>query len=224
MKILLIEDEKPIAKALRSGLSTSYLVDLAYTGKKGIYKALTNDYDLIILDLNLPDTSGFEVCQELRQAQLSCPILVLTGKNLAESKAVLLDAGTDDYVVKPFSLVEIKARMRALLRRHNAPTGTTTKIGQLSLNPQTQTVLFNHKPLSLSKKEFLLLQYFLRHRNVPLSRLQIAEHIWEGASYLTSNTVDVHVCNLRRKIGLPDSNQLIKTMHGIGYKLVAENN
>lgn len=219
MKILIIEDDKAVAHSLRAGLSQDYAVDLAYNGRKGLFKALTNEYDFIILDLNLPDTSGFQVCQDLRREGLTLPILVLTGKQLPESKVVLLDAGADDYLVKPFNIGEVKARLRALLRRTCWWTESNLlHIKPLKLNLKTQTAYCHDRPLKLSKKEFLLLHFLMRHQNVPLSRLKLFEHVWEGQRGLTNNTVDVHICNLRRKLGSKNE-YMIQTVHGIGYML-----
>ena len=220
MKILIIEDDKPVAHSLRAGLSQDYAVDLAYNGRKGLFKALTNEYDFIILDLNLPDTSGFQICQDLRREGLTLPILVLTGQQIPESKVVLLDAGADDYLVKPFNINEVKARLRALLRRTCWWTESNLlQIKPLKLNLKTQTAYCHERPLKLSKKEFLLLHFLMRHQNMPLSRLKLFEHVWEDQCSLTNNTVDVHICKLRRKLG-PKSADMIQTVHGIGYMLV----
>ncbi len=218
MKILIIEDDLKVAKALKMGLSHDYVVDITSTGKKGIYKAFTNEYDFIILDLMLPDTTGLEVCNELRREKLSIPILILSGKKLIESKVVLLNAGADDYMVKPFSLSELKARIRTLLRRNPEIQNNVLTFQCLSVNLNTKNVFFKGKPVKLAKKEFLILCYLMRNKNVPIPRLKIMEHIWEGDPAIDSNTIDVHVCNIRKKIGKPESKKFIKTAHGIGYK------
>ena len=223
MKILIIEDDKAVAIALKNGLQKDYIIDLAHTGRKGIFAALTNDYDSIILDLTLPDTTGFEVCQNLRQEGLTVPILILTGKDLTESKVVLLNAGADDYLVKPFSLAELKARLRAVLRRGDAQLShNILTVSKLTLNLNTRTASLAGKPLILSRKEFLLLNFFMRQPNIPLSRLKLIEHIWEEHRGINSNTVDVHICNLRKKLGLTAEKPLIKTVHGTGYALIGD--
>lgn len=218
MKILIIEDDLTVAKSLKMGLSHDYAVDITSTGKKGIYKAFTNEYDFIILDLMLPDTTGLEVCIELRREKLSIPILILSGKKLIESKVVLLNAGADDYMIKPFSLSELKARIRTLLRRNPEIQDNILTLQCLSVNLNTKNVFFKGKPIKLAKKEFLILCYLIRNKNVPIQRLKIIEHIWEGDPTIDSNTIDVHICNIRKKIGKPDSKKLIKTAHGVGYK------
>jgi len=224
MKILIIEDNKSIAHSLRQSLERDYTTDLAHSGKKGSYKALTNVYDLIMLDLGLPDADGLEICQHLRQEEIKTPILILTAKESTTSKIILLNAGADDYVTKPFDILEIKARIRALLRRKGHLESKILQVGELSLHQQTKTALFRHQPLKLSKKEFFILEYFLLHPNQVLNRLQLAEHIWERNPFMTSNTIDVHICNLRNKIDPILGKQLIKTVHGDGYLLVSDIN
>lgn len=222
MKILIVEDDREVAHALRLGLEYDYVVDLAFNGQEGLFKALTNEYDFVILDLNLPDTHGFDVCKELRAEGLTQPILVLTGQELKESEILLLDAGADDYLIKPFHLKQIKARLRALLRRTEWwSESQNLNVGPFKLNLKTQLAYYQHQPFKLSKKEFLLLHLLLRHVNVPLSRLKLLEHVWSGQLSANSNTLDVHICNLRRKIGAQGHN-LIQTVHGSGYMLVTE--
>ena len=218
MKILIIEDDLLVARSLKISLSHDYAIDIALTGKKGIYKAFTNEYDLIILDLGLPDITGLEVCNELRRERLSMPILILSGKKLVESKVVLLNAGADDYMIKPFSLSELKARIRTLLRRNSEIRDNILTFGDLSVNLNTKNVFFKGKQIKLAKKEFLILCYLIHHKNIPVSRIKMVEHVWEGEPTLCNNTIDVHICNIRKKIGKPDSNKIIKTTHGIGYK------
>ena len=219
MKILIIEDDRAVGKSLKSALNKDYAIELVYSGRKGSFKALTNEYDLIILDLNLPDISGLEVCQDLRRENMQTPILVLTGKSLTESKIVLLNAGADDYLTKPFSLSELKARIRALLRRGKKLETKIIVADKLSLNPTSKTTYYKNKPIKLSKKEFLLLYYLMRQPNVPQTRIKLFEHIWDSSPYLTTNTVDVHICNLRRKLNQLATKNLIKTVHGLGYML-----
>lgn len=221
MKILIIDDDRRLATSLKESLIRNYAVDTLFSGRKGSYQALTNEYDLIILDLNLPDMNGLSVCQELRQENLEIPILILTGEASETSTTVLLNAGADDYVVKPFSLSILKARIAALLRRKSRPQKRKILMsGDLTLNPQTKTAFYKRQPILLTKKEFLLLEYFLFHPGQILDRLQLAEHIWEGDPFVNSNTIDVHVYNLRNKINPKHGKQIIKTVHGSGYILV----
>lgn len=220
MKILIIEDNRPLAKSLRRVLEKNYAVQLAYSGEQGSFLALTNDYDLIVLDLTLPDMSGLEVCHDIRREKIKTPILILTAKKQTESKVILLNAGADDYLAKPFSLTELKARIRALLRRSPECCHNVLRAGPLVLNPATKMVYCQSQPIKLSKKEFLLLNYLMRHPNVPLTRLTLFEHIWDNNPQLNSNTVDAHICNLRRKIRQLTQKNYIQTVYGLGYKLV----
>lgn len=224
MKILIIEDNRSLVQSLKDNLVQDYVIDVAYSGRKGIFSALTNEHDLIILDLQLPDTTGLEVCQNLRQEKLTIPILILTGKNSVESKIVLLNSGADDYLTKPFSLAELKARIKSLLRRNtnHALFDNKLVIGKLSLDLDTKTVIFYNKPLQLSKKEFMLLHYLMTKPNIPVSRLKLFEHIWEDFIGFNSNTIDVHIYNIRHKLKLISNHQIIKTVHGTGYALVSK--
>ena len=220
MKILIIEDDRSLAKSLKDSLSKDYAINIEYNGNKGIFSALTNEYDLIILDLQLPDTTGLEVCKNLRQEALTTPILILTGKNMVESKIVLLNAGADDYLTKPFSVAELKARIKSLLRRsENRLYQDKLSVGSLLLNIDTKTVIFNNSPIKLSRKEFMLLHYLMKKPDIPISRLKLFEHIWDGYLGFNSNTVDVHICNLRNKLKTVFNHQIIKTIHGDGYML-----
>lgn len=220
MKFLIIEDNHSLAKSLKASLSRDYVVDIAPNGRKGVFAALTNEYDFIILDLQLPDMTGFEICQNLRQEGLTIPILILTGENAVESKIVLLNAGADDYLTKPFSMAELKARIKSLLRRSaDHVYHHKLAIGNLLLNTDTKTVILNNNLLKLSKKEFMLLHHLMRQPDIPISRLKLFEHIWEGCLGFNSNTIDVHICNLRHKLRIACNNQVIKTVHGDGYIL-----
>jgi two-component system, OmpR family, copper resistance phosphate regulon response regulator CusR len=220
MKLLIIEDNRSLAKSLKNILHRDYLIDIEHSGRSGVFSALTSEYDLIILDLQLPDMTGLEICQNLRQEKLSIPILILTGKNTVESKIVLLNSGADDYLTKPFSMAELKARIKSLLRRSiNHTYQNQTTIGALLLNTNTKSVMLNNKPLKLSKKEFMLLHYFMKKPDISISRLSLFEHVWEGHLDFSSNIIDVHICNLRRKLHSSCKDQIIKTVHGDGYML-----
>ncbi len=219
MKILVIEDNKSLAKSLQNCLSQGYVTDIALTGKKGIYEAITNEYDLILLDLKLPDINGAEVCEELRREGLTTPILILTGEDSINSKVSLLNTGADDYVIKPFNLIELKARIRSLLRRSLNIKNNIITIGKLSINLNTKNIFYEGKILKFSKKEYLILQYLAHYKNTPISRLRLLEHVWEGEKNFNSNAIDVHIFNIRKKIKNISDNNIIKTVHGIGYKL-----
>lgn len=217
VKILLIEDDRSIAHSLKQGLRNEYLVKAVCSGKKGLLEAFTHEFDLIILDLNLPDMNGLEICQNLRRQEMTVPILILTAEDKTTNKIILLNAGADDYLIKPFSLGELKARLKALSRRGANLIQKIITHHHLSLNQDTKTVFFHQKLLKLTNKEFLLLKYFMLHPKRIFTRLQLTEHLWEGEDYLQSNTIDVHLYNLRQKLAKISPQKLIKTIHGSGY-------
>ncbi|MBU0647711.1 response regulator transcription factor [Patescibacteria group bacterium] len=221
MKILVIEDEKGIANFISEGLQLeNYLVDLAYLGQDGLDKALINEYDLIILDLMLPDISGLKVCRELRENNASVPVLMLTAKNTTEDKITGLDTGADDYLTKPFDFDELLARIRALLRRGQSNIADNIiKVGPVKLNTKTHEVNRSNKKLTLTNKEYKLLEYLMRRPDEVISRHQILEHVWETDTDPFSNTVEVHIRYLRQKIDKNYSKKLIKTIRGAGYKI-----
>ncbi len=221
MKILLIEDEIGIANFIAEGLAMeNYLVDIAYEGRDGLDMALINEYDIILLDLMLPDIDGMEICQQIRKNKISTPVLMLTAKNTTEDKISGLDAGADDYLTKPFELDELFARMRALLRRSQKKyTGNTIKISNLKLNSKTREVSRNNRKIELSNKEYKLLEYLMRNSGEVLSRQQILEHVWDTDIDPFSNTVEVHIRFLRQKIDQSFNRKLIKTIRGAGYKI-----
>lgn len=219
MRILIIEDNQLLAGALKNHLQQSYAVDLAYSGDKGVNLALVHDYDAILLDLELPMMIGYEVCRQLRDQEIYTPILVISGHDSTGSKVALLNAGADDYVIKPFSTAEIKARLRAVLRRSAHFEKNILEVHPLHLNRITKAVAIRNRPVNLPLKEFLILEHLMLYANTPISRLELLEHVWEGWPDLSSNIIDVHIGNIRRKIGRPESNQLIKTVRGIGYMI-----
>lgn len=220
MRILIIEDQHDLAQTLYDSLKEYFMVDLAYTGKDGRYQAQINTYDVIILDLTLPDISGKEVCLSLRKDGISTPILILTAVDKVQEKIALLDVGADDYLTKPFHFPELLARVRAILRRN--PDGLLSQslqIGDLSLNMVTRKVLRDKTEIKLRRKEFDLLEYLMRNVGKVLSRDMILEHVWGSDAKLFTNVVDVHVKYLRDRIDRPFSSKLIKTLSGAGYKI-----
>ncbi len=221
MKILLVEDEIGIANFIAEGLiMENYLVDISYEGRSAIDNAIINEYDLILLDLMLPDIDGIEVCQEIRNNNVSTPIMMLTAKNTTDDKVMGLDIGADDYLTKPFELDELLARIRALLRRGQKKyTGNVIKIANLSLDTKTHDVVRGKQKIELSNKEYKLLEYMMRNSNEVLSRQQILEHVWDTDIDPFSNTVEVHIRFLRQKIDQIFSRKLIKTIRGAGYKI-----
>ncbi len=217
MRILLVEDEHKIAHSIKKGLEQeAYAVDVAYDGERGFDLALGEEYDLIILDLMLPRMDGITFCRQLRQEKNHTPILILTAKGELHDKVEGLNAGADDYLVKPFAFEELLARTRALIRR---PKQTLTNIltcRDLSLNPFTFEVKRARKLIKLSKREFALLEYLLRHKGRILSKDQIITHVWNYDADILPNTVEVYIGYLRKKLGKPE---LITTVKGFGYKI-----
>lgn len=222
MKVLLIEDEQKLAQALSKGLSLEgYTVDTINDGKKAMTRISLHraDYDVIILDLMLPSMDGFEICKKTREMGITTPILVLTARAETDTKVEMLLAGADDYLIKPFSFAELVARIRALLRRPNETLPEVLKVGELELNPTERKVKRSGKEIPLTLKEFGLLEYFMRHPNQVVNREDLLNHLWDFNYVGFSNVVDVHVKNLRRKLGDENNNGVLETVRGIGYRL-----
>ena len=220
MKILIVEDEKEIADFLRQSLAAEmFVTDVAHDGEKGAALAKINPYDLIILDNVLPKKNGLSVCQEIRAAKLVTPILILSAQSNTDLKIDLLNAGADDYLIKPFALEELLARVRALLRRPPLINEDILHCCNLSLNIKSQTLIKNKKEIYLTRKEFQLFEYLLRNKGIVLSRGMIMEHVWDMNADPFSNTIESHVLSLRRKIGDKDARKIIKTVPGRGYTI-----
>jgi two-component system copper resistance phosphate regulon response regulator CusR len=220
MKILLIEDSRSLADGLKKQLGKSFVVDCARTGEEGLEKALTGGQDIIILDLSLPDKNGYDICRAIRLAQINTPILILTGASDITSRVTMLNAGADDYLTKPFSVAELRARLGALLRR--PPTVFTTevfKVQDLMVDPDRRRVERGGVAIALRRKEFDILEYLVRNRGRPVTRSMILDHAWDGTKDAWNNTVDVHIKHLRDKIDRPFETPLIKTAYGIGYMI-----
>lgn len=222
MRILVVEDEHRIANSIKKGLEQEkYAVDVAYSGTDGFDLASTEDYDLILLDLLLPGMDGITMCKALRAKQIHSPILMLTAKGQIREKVEGLDSGADDYMTKPFSFEELLARIRALIRRPKKSLSETLHIDGLELNTITYEVHRNKRQISLSNKEFALLEYFMRHPKTVITKEQIIAHVWDYESDILPNTIEVYIRNLRNKIDHPFSSEkpLIQTARGFGYKL-----
>jgi DNA-binding response OmpR family regulator len=220
MKILLVEDNVSIRNVLRLGLEDeAFAVDEAEDGEKGSYLARTNKYDLIILDNVLPKKMAKEVCLEIREQNIYTPILLLSAKSDTISKVELLKAGADDYVTKPFSFEELKARIRTLLRRPHKIESQVLKADNLILNKDTQEVRMGHKRLNLTRKEFSLLELLMSNLGNVVTRTDMIEHVWDINADPFSNTVEAHVLNLRKKIG-DTQKRIIRNVPGRGYKMV----
>lgn len=223
MKILIVEDEKKMASFLERGLKEEgYVVDIAYDGEKGLEYALVNEYDLLIVDWMLPQKSGVELCSDLRKEKKQVPVLMLTAKDSVEDKIKGLDEGADDYLTKPFSFEELLARIRALLRRPaQLKEKTVLECAQLKLDLIKRQVWVGATEVSLSQKEFSLLEYLMRHAGEVVSRTAIAEHVWDLHFDPMSNTIDVYINFLRKKINEKEAGAKIETVRGTGYRLVA---
>lgn len=222
MKILVIEDEHRIANYIKKGLEIkSYVVDVAYDGEQGYALSAHEKYDLLILDRMLPNMDGLEICRRLRTDGNHIPILMLTAKTQVDEKVEGLDAGADDYLTKPFAFTELLARIRALSRRPEKQTDSTLKVADLILDTVSYQVSRGNTPISLSKKEYALLEFLVRHKDKVYTKDQLAEQVWSYDSDILGNTVQVYIGYLRNKIDLPfpDKKPLIETIRGFGYKL-----
>jgi len=223
MRILIVEDEQKLGTLIKDVLSKEgYAVDHLSDGQKALNRIQMNhsDYDLVVLDLNLPHRGGFEICKEARQLDIKTPFLILTGEDTTESKVKLLDAGADDYLVKPFEFNELLSRIRAITRRPRQALNPELAVGPLTLNTSTQKVMVRGKEVVFTLKEFRMLEYFMRNANKVLSREEITSNIWDFDYDSFSNAVDVFVNKLRNKIdGKNAPASMIETVRGIGYKL-----
>lgn len=222
MRILVVEDEHKIANSIKKGLEQeSYAVDVAYDGNTGLDMAEDENFDLIVLDLMLPGLSGIEITKKLRAENNHTPILIVTAKGQIDDKVEGLNSGADDYLTKPFAFTELLARVKALTRRPKDSLGTVLKVADLSLNTVTYDVKRSGEPVLLSKKEFALLEYLMRHPNQTLSKDQIIGHVWDYDSEILPNTVEVYIGYLRTKIDkkFPKLKPLIQTIRGFGYKV-----
>ncbi|MFB6285714.1 MAG: response regulator [Candidatus Bipolaricaulia bacterium] len=220
MRILVVEDETKLAKALQRGLSEEgYAVDLAFDGQDGLHWARTQAYDLIVLDLMIPEVEGLELLKLIRTEGQQVPVLVLTARDAVDDRVKGLDTGADDYLTKPFAFDELLARVRALLRREiSASPNHQLRIADLELDRFTRQVWRNEEPIELTAKEFELLEYFMQNANRVLSRTQLSEHVWGEFDTLT-NVIDVYIHRLREKVDEGFSPKLLYTVRGAGYVL-----
>lgn len=224
MRVLVVEDERKISAYVKRGLEEEgFAVDAAFTGPEALDWAATVNFDLIVLDLMLPGLDGVGVCRELRQRGQRVPILMLTARDAVDDRVAGLDAGADDYLVKPFALKELLARLRALTRRATeAPKSPVLQFADLTMNITTHRVRRGEALIELTAKEYAVLECFLREPERVLTRTQIAEHVWNYDVYNQSNVVDVYIRNLRRKIDDGREVKLIHTVRGAGYRLSHE--
>ncbi len=220
MRILVVEDEVRMASMLKRGLEEEgYSIDLASDGSDGLWMGSENPYDAIVLDVNLPGINGFEVCRGLRQRERWAPVIMLTARGDPQDRIHGLDAGADDYLMKPFSFGELTARLRALIRRGAPPRPVILTVGDLQVDPVARRARRGTVELDLSPKEFAVLELFVRHPGELLTRTRILEHAWDFAYDGVSNVVDQYVGYLRRKIDKPFGRNDLETVRGAGYRL-----
>ena len=219
MRILVVEDDDDIRDFIKMGLESElYVVDTASNGEQGSYIARTNEYDVIILDLSMPKKDGFAVCSDIRKNNNSVPIIILSVIFDPMTKIRLLNAGADDYVTKPFSFHELLARIRAVIRRPHVILPDFMEVGDITLDTLRQRVTKTGKVIYLTRKEFSLLEFLMRHPGIVISRSMIMEHVWNADTDPFSNTIEAHILNVRRKIDSNSSQKFIHTVPGRGYK------
>jgi two-component system OmpR family response regulator len=222
MRILVVEDEARLASLLRRGLAEEgHAVDVAADGEDGLAWVAVSDYDAIVLDVMLPGVDGLDVCRQLRRRRVPTPILLLTARDTIADRVTGLDAGADDYLVKPFAFAELTARLRALARRPAETHHPVLATGDLRLDPAARRVWRGEDELALPNKEFRILEYLMRHPNRVLTRAMIAEHVWDYDFPNVTNVIDVHIRQLRRRLQDPYPGGLIETVRGAGYRLNA---
>ena len=220
MRVLLIEDDVTIARLLKEGLEDeAYAVDVANDGSEGYRTAAADDYDVIILDIMLPEMNGYEVCRALRNDGNKTPILMLTARDTERDIVEGLDTGADDYLAKPFSFDVLLARIRALLRRPNEKLEEILQVGDLKLDPSSKKVTRASQEINLTAKEYGVLEYLMRNKGKVLSKEQIISHVWDFDADVLPNNVELFIMFLRRKIDKPFKSKLIHTVSGFGYKL-----
>lgn len=223
MRVLVVEDDLRIAEFIRKGLEEEgHAVDVANDGDEALDWPAVVDFDAIVLDIMLPGRDGIEVCRILRTRGVRTPILMLTARDTVEDRVAGLDGGADDYLVKPFAFAELLARLRALMRREPVLLGTTLEVADLSLDTATRQVSRSGTLVTLTNKEYALLEYLMRHPNQVLTRTMIAEHVWNFDFDTGTNVIDVHIRYLRRKIDDPHDLKLIQTVRGAGYRISAD--
>jgi len=222
MRILVVEDEQKVADALREGLvDERYDVVVERTGEGAFFRVNTETFDVVLLDLTLPGRDGLEILRALRQRRMETPVLVLTARDSLEDRVTGLDAGADDYLVKPFAFAELLARIRALVRRGRVADAPRLAVGDLEMDLVTRKVLRAAKPVDLTVREFELLEFLMRYQSQVVSRETLARDVWKETARTTplDNVIDVHIARLRRKVDLEHSVKLIHTVRGVGFML-----
>ena len=223
MRVLVVEDERKVARFIERGLKEEHFaVDVAFDGEEGVFQALSNNYDLIVLDVLLPKKDGFQVLQELRGARCKTRVLMLTARDSVNDRVRGLDTGADDYLTKPFAFAEFLARVRALLRRSAEDSAGDLQAADLSLDPRSHKVKRGETNINLSAKEYGVLEFLMRHADEVVTRTQLAEHVWDENFDPFSNVIDVTVYHLREKVDRDFEPALIRTVRGVGYMLKTE--
>ncbi len=223
MRLLVVEDEKRLAEFIKNGLEEQkYSVDLAFDGEKAEFLAMTNEYDVIILDILLPKKNGWEVCESLRKAEMDVPILMLSALSEVSDKIKGLEKGADDYLAKPFVIAELVARVKALLRRSHRMSQPVIKIRNLELDISARKVRRAGREIQLTNKEFSLLEYLMMNKNKVITRTMISEHVWDIHFDAGSNVIDVIINFLRKKIEIEGEDKIIQTVRGAGYMIQDE--
>lgn len=220
MRILIAEDDRKVAGFLKKGLKEEhYAVDVCYDGEEALFQAQINQYDLIIMDVMLPKKNGFSICKEIREEGNLTPILMLTARDQLEDKVKGLQEGADDYLTKPFAFEELLARIKALLRRTQDYKTKTLKVGNLELDPVSRKIIREGKPITLTGKEYALLEYLMRNKGRVITQSMIIDHVWDMNYDGLSNVVNVYINHLREKIDKGFSQKYIHTIRGVGYKV-----
>jgi len=220
MRILVVEDDRKLSDIIQRGLKeTGYAVDAAYDGEEGEDMAEIVPYDLIVLDIVLPRKDGIEVCRQLRQKKNKSRIIMLTSKDTVEDRVIGLDSGADDYLVKPFAFDELLARIRALLRRDIKDGSHLLQARELCMNTLTREVTRGQKDITLTAKEYALLEYFMHNPNIVVTRRMIEDHVWDFSLASESNLVDVYIRRLRQKVDEGGADSFIETVRSVGYRL-----
>ncbi|HLT21398.1 MAG TPA: response regulator transcription factor [Thermomicrobiales bacterium] len=221
MRILVVEDEVRLAEMIAQGLGDEgHAVTTVHSGEDALDHATVSDFDAIVLDVMLPGISGIDVCRSLRARRIQTPILILTARDAVEDRVAGLDAGADDYMIKPFAFAELSARLRALSRRPPESLDPVLQVGELRLDPATHQVWRGDEEFVLPNKEFRILEYLMRHPNQVLTRAMITDHVWDYDFPSSANVVDVHIRSLRRKLEDPYEKKHIQTVRGVGYRIV----
>ncbi len=221
MKVLIVEDEKALAAEVEAFLNKTYICETAYNAAEALNKCDVNEYDFILIDIGLPDKDGFYLLQEIRKDHKEVIVIILTARGNIEDRIKGLDLGADDYLPKPFSMLELQSRMQAILRRKYRVEDTRTEINDFIIDSKFRQVFYKDQEIDLSRKEFDLLNYLLLHKNRPLTRMQLSDHLWgdNADDSADSNYIDVHIKNIRKKLSAHGSADWIETVRGVGYKV-----